>query len=256
MGEHATRRFAPELATFMDALRIDWRTRTDAPTPTLHHLPCQVAHTGPAKVSTFFLVQQAATSKPADVIAQNANNTAATVVAPDHSETTEIAVKQAENGLETSFRGRYLGGSTVKLPPGYEGVLLDQVALHQGGAGGYVDYEQDGDVARAILRAAPLGYRARARFTEWTRWWPDQEPDAATDPWQRPLEWLRLSDMIHLDDDDNEDAAADADDDRKNAAKLPTDDETRTATKRKQSGTITDVEERVTRLRVTPVPHP
>jgi hypothetical protein len=46
----------------MDAIRIDWQTEANQPTPKLHQLPCYVAQTGEAKVSTFFLTQSTPTT--------------------------------------------------------------------------------------------------------------------------------------------------------------------------------------------------
>jgi len=60
-----------------------------APQLALHHLPCKIAHDGPARVSTFFMVSESA---------------------PGH--------------LEAGFRGRRLLGTRTPLPAGTQGVRL------------------------------------------------------------------------------------------------------------------------------------
>lgn len=65
-----------------------------APSMQLHLLPCRIEHDGPAKVSTYFLVEE--------------------------SENRENAT---ETALEVGFRGRQLKGREISLPDNYIGAL-------------------------------------------------------------------------------------------------------------------------------------
>merc|ERR1711907_61978 len=60
---------------------------------TLHRLPWEVCHDGPAKVSTFFMPEP---------------------------------MENSEGVLRASFWGRGLRGQEVKLPAGYAGVVMEQ----------------------------------------------------------------------------------------------------------------------------------
>ncbi|KAJ3020959.1 Ribonuclease H2 subunit C [Thoreauomyces humboldtii] len=70
------------------------------PTPSLHLLPCKIHHTGPARVSSFFV--------------------------PSSSSSCEDNAK-----LTASFRGRGLQGVKVSVPDGYEGVIYRESGMHK-----------------------------------------------------------------------------------------------------------------------------
>ncbi|KAI8922497.1 ribonuclease H2, subunit C [Powellomyces hirtus] len=83
--------------------------------PTLHLLPCQIGHTGPANVSSFFIVTKDAACGDYDF------------TPPQH----------AASSLSTTFRGRALQGLQAAVPVGYEGRIYRESAPGPGGDRGW-----------------------------------------------------------------------------------------------------------------------
>jgi hypothetical protein len=83
------------------------------------------------------------------------------------------------------------------------GILLEECCTTNGCQNGYhADDERDEATISILARRAPVRYRARRRFSGWTRWWTDQAPDTTDGPWLKPLEWIQFSQLVHEESDE------------------------------------------------------
>ncbi|KAI8048302.1 ribonuclease H2 non-catalytic subunit-domain-containing protein [Syncephalis plumigaleata] len=154
-------------------------TRAGQPSK-MHHLPCAISHNGTAKVDMFFRPVQ-------------------------NPETTKE--------WEASLRGRALVGREIALPAGYEGLILEECHTASTSvtmAANDLNHRRSTDDLKGLsnlneqLQSAVLRYQVQGSFDHLTRWRHDYAPDPVADPWIKALEWTRLSELIHMDDDDND----------------------------------------------------
>ncbi|KAJ9162185.1 hypothetical protein NKR19_g1555 [Coniochaeta hoffmannii] len=94
------------------------------------------------------------------------------------------------------FRGRKLHGRAIKLPEGYQGVVVEKQSPQPVAAEpeqGVVDLEQESAEERV-----PLGnLKTRAEFEEFVVWGHEAMADATSDPYMRIEEWTQLAEQIH-----------------------------------------------------------
>lgn len=128
----------------------------------MHMLPCSIQHNGPAPVSQFF--RPSAQAVPGD------------------AEAAEAKVEEA------AFRGRKLLGATVPLSPGFKGFVLETLPDEHDKSG-----TPRGTGDTAVMHE---GWRVQSTFSE-IRYWEHGRAPSITDPLQRCLAWLKLSEQIH-----------------------------------------------------------
>jgi len=93
--------FLMEAGKFGGAARTaQLRADLDKPCAVLHHLPCTIQHTGPARVSDYFLIEESTEDNDPSV-------------------------------LKSSIRGRLLKGSKICLPPSAQGSISQRLIFRR-----------------------------------------------------------------------------------------------------------------------------
>jgi len=120
----------------------------------LHLLPCTIKYTGPAAVDSYFL-----------------------------------PTEENEGVLSASFRGRLLKGRTLRLPPGYKGLVLSENSRKH-------EEEEEEDQPRGEASSGQQEWEISGSFDKFAYWNHDTQPsDNDTPP--RWIEWLSLAEEIH-----------------------------------------------------------
>ncbi|GAV06803.1 hypothetical protein RvY_16730 [Ramazzottius varieornatus] len=137
----------------------------------IHHMPCNIAHSGEASVSDFFLTTidtEEAFSAGVDGVTENDKS----LVASHH--------------FSASFRGRPLNGTQLDLRPNYTGLILEQSSKEN-----RLTYDrQSSEESRACNTWKPV-----AKFQSLTYWNWDKKP-SNDDSIQQMLQWARLSEAL------------------------------------------------------------
>ncbi|KAJ7708786.1 ribonuclease H2, subunit C [Mycena rosella] len=200
-------------------------------------MPFHIKHTGPAPISTYFLVEAAsehvakappspATASDQDVaMADPEAETEATSpasAAPPAAASLSRRVTEATTRFIATFRGRTMQGLKVELPAGYSGVLMAGEATAGANKLGALktrvkqavkakkagratrsatrdDDEADGDETHDPEdQTSARTLMPTAQFSSFVLWHPDIPVDPGRDEYLRSLtEWIRLADEIH-----------------------------------------------------------
>lgn len=102
------------------------------------------------------------------------------------------------DGQKTAyFRGRKLHGTTLKVPEGYRGVVVEKQEASKSQAAGpdgadIIDVDAEDDV--------PLGaLETQAEFEEMIVWGHESIAEASSDPYVRGVdEWMKLAEQVRI----------------------------------------------------------
>ncbi|KAF9421197.1 hypothetical protein BGZ94_008927 [Podila epigama] len=124
--------------------------------------------------------------------------------------TEELAGSAAESATltpETSFRGRTLKGTIVKVPQGYTGSIYQAVETQEPVS----DYNNmdmsidmrnndDDEAYEAMLRGMQeqrKTLKTEGRFSEFTLWGHDQAPTLKNDKLLKAMQWVDIATVLH-----------------------------------------------------------
>ncbi|KAI9138636.1 ribonuclease H2 non-catalytic subunit-domain-containing protein [Paraphysoderma sedebokerense] len=130
-----------------------------------HLLPCNIDHDGPAKVSSYFVVNEA--KNETDLL--------------NGESTTQHTDKQ----YEASFRGRHLRGRNVPIPPGYQGHILQETSVNDHHIYSNEEDQDNHDPKRT--------FKSVYKFNEIMLWGHDEFPQLWKDNVLKGLDWCSMS---------------------------------------------------------------
>jgi len=150
------------------------------PLPSLHLLPCRIAHTGAAAVGAYF---QPAPSTTKGLQLNYGNGVDA------------LTESKALDQWECSFRGRQITGSVVSLPPHAHGFVFeedDNTAIH-------IDQDEDGHEEKdaAQQHQQQHAWKTATTFSSLFLWQPDQEFFDRKHIRESIEEWIPIAHAIH-----------------------------------------------------------
>eukprot|EP00808_Paulinella_micropora_P018312 g10260.t1 len=148
----------------------------------LHLLPCEIKHTGAARVSAFF--HPTAVQSPPQRVEEGGS-----------SSSSAASSGGPEQLWSAAFRGRQVTGATVRLPPGATGLFLAaQTSAGKGKAEKKAKAEKGGAGGAAQV-GEPLS--AHASFSEFTLWNVDAETIGRDFIKKNLTDWPALAHAIH-----------------------------------------------------------
>ncbi|RUS15467.1 ribonuclease H2, subunit C [Endogone sp. FLAS-F59071] len=140
---------------------------------TIHLLPCRISHSAIANIDTYF------------------------VVTPIDNATLPLAMKDAQDAYDATFRGRALQGQKTKLPANYKGYVFQETTLPLSPSQENYAYP-DGDAEPEEHHDPdPRRWSATHQFTSITVWDQDQVPRKEVDPYIKAMEWLEVASILH-----------------------------------------------------------
>ncbi|KAF9321823.1 hypothetical protein BG003_010847 [Podila horticola] len=190
----------------------------------MHLLPCGIHHDGKADIpGYFFLVDgQYPSDSPAHESTTTitiANTTASTTssssetVTAEVTESTTVTVSPSSSSVpeppETSFRGRTLKGTVVKVPQGYSGSIYTAVEEPESKVSSSasnndmdmsIDMGDDDEAYEAMLKGMQEQrkvLKTEGQFSEFTLWGHDQAPTLKNDTLVKAMQWIDISNVLH-----------------------------------------------------------
>jgi hypothetical protein len=101
----------------------------------------------------------------------------------------------ADGAKVAYFRGRKLHGKSVKLPEGYQGIVVQKGDTKVAPTAGHASVEA-GDEEEQFPRGT---LESKAEFDELVVWGHEEHADASSDPYVRGIEeWLSLADQVSI----------------------------------------------------------
>ncbi|KAF9215643.1 hypothetical protein CPC16_004102 [Podila verticillata] len=189
----------------------------------LHLLPCGIQHDGKANIpSYFFLVDgqypsDTSAQEPTTTITTTNTTTSATsfnpkTVVAEVTESTSVTVSTTSSVPvlpETSFRGRTLKGTVVKVPQGYSGSIYTAVEepetkVSSSSADNDMDMSldtgDDDEAYEAMLKGMQEQrkvLKTEGQFSEFMLWGHDQAPTLKNDKLIKAMQWIDIANVLH-----------------------------------------------------------
>ncbi|KAF9337916.1 hypothetical protein BG006_001494 [Podila minutissima] len=190
----------------------------------MHLLPCGIQHDGKANIpGYFFLVDgQYPSDSPVHesitTITTTNTTTSTTSVNSDKvtaeiTESTSVTVSTSSSSVpvppETSFRGRTLKGTVVKVPQGYSGSIYTTVeepepkvslSLSNNDVNMSIDMGDDDEAYDAMLKGMQEQrkvLKTEGQFSEFTLWGHDQAPTLKNDKLVKAIQWIDIANVLH-----------------------------------------------------------
>ncbi|KAG0092139.1 hypothetical protein BGZ93_000503 [Podila epicladia] len=191
----------------------------------MHLLPCGIQHDGKANIPGYFFLVDG--QYPSDPPVHESITTIATTNTPtstksvsSESVTSEVAevasvtVSTSSSSApvppETSFRGRTLKGTVVKVPQGYSGSIYTAVDEPESKASSSsssnndmdmsIDMGDDDEAYEAMLKGMQEQrkvLKTEGQFSEFTLWGHDQAPTLKNDKLVKAMQWIDIANVLH-----------------------------------------------------------
>ncbi|KAG0341818.1 hypothetical protein BG004_005890 [Podila humilis] len=198
----------------------------------LHLLPCGIDHNGNANIpSYFFLVDgqylsdQSQSTATTIEVTRTSTTTIATSTESTNAKITEentITSSDAVSTLssspaaglpESSFRGRTLKGTLIKVPNGYSGTIYRSIEETESKSPSnhasnndmdmsidMGDNDDDDEAYEAMLKGMQEQrkvLRVEGSFAEFTLWGHDQAPTLKNDKLVKAMQWIDIANVLH-----------------------------------------------------------
>ncbi|KAF9301221.1 hypothetical protein BGZ74_006960 [Mortierella antarctica] len=190
----------------------------------MHLLPCGIQHDGKANIpGYFFLVDgQYPSDSPVHesiITITTTNTTTSTTsvnsdtVTAEITESTSVTVSTSSSSVpvppETSFRGRTLKGTVVKVPQGYSGSIYTAVeepepkvslSSSNNDVEMSIDMGDDDEAYEAMLKGMQEQrkvLKTEGQFSEFTLWGHDQAPTLKNDKLVKAMQWIDIANVLH-----------------------------------------------------------
>ncbi|KAG0050363.1 hypothetical protein BGZ83_004865 [Gryganskiella cystojenkinii] len=182
----------------------------------LHLLPCGIQHDGQANIPGFFFLVDG--QYPSASTTETAKTTTTTIESPSESQIATLSISSSTTATtettvvvvppETSFRGRSLKATILKVPDGYQGSLYQP---HDGSSTSAapntsavdVDNDEDDDEDKeyqAMLRSMQeqrKTLKTTHQFKEFTVWGHDDQPTTRNDKVLKAMQWIDIANVLH-----------------------------------------------------------